>query len=97
MVFKPAVAFVLVATLSGCAYDTYGNHSRTNNGRASRPDRAAFDSGYRDGARQGRAALSAAGRSLAGQVWRRYCAASFRRLTPPPSACITLFSSFTDA
>lgn len=54
MVFKTAVAFVLVATLSGCAYDTYENRSRTNNGRASRVDRAAFDGGYRDGYARGR-------------------------------------------
>ncbi len=61
---KFTFAFVLLAvTLTGCAYDTYGNrrggsgNSGYGNGNAgnSRNERVAYDNGYRDGLRQGRA------------------------------------------
>lgn len=59
MMFSSALVLLLAATLTGCAYDTYGNrggygNGNGNNGRNSRNDRAAYDSGFRDGARQGR-------------------------------------------
>jgi len=54
MVFRTAIALVLVAALPACAFDTHGHHSGNNNGRASRVDRAAFDGGYRDGYANGR-------------------------------------------
>jgi len=57
MMLKSALALLLAVTLTGCAYDTYGNRGGygNNNGRNSRSERAAYDSGYRDGVRQGRA------------------------------------------
>ena len=55
MIFKTAVALALAATVSACAYDTYGNRSGNGSyGRSSRNERAAFDTGFRDGVRQGR-------------------------------------------
>lgn len=57
MIFKSALVLILAATLTGCAYDTYGNRGGSgNSGRGSnaRTERAAYDSGYRDGVRQGR-------------------------------------------
>jgi len=35
MMFKSALVFVLAATLTGCAYDTYDN--RGGNGRGAQP------------------------------------------------------------
>ena len=61
MKFNFALVLLLAATLTGCAYDTYGNRRGGNgnsgygNGNNSRNERAAHDNGYRDGLRQGRA------------------------------------------
>jgi len=56
MMLKSALALLLAVTLTGCAYDTYGNRGGYGgNSRNSRTERAAYDSGYRDGVRQGRA------------------------------------------
>jgi len=56
MMLKSVLALMLAVTLTGCAYDTYGNRGGYgNNGRNSRTERAAYDNGYRDGVRQGRA------------------------------------------
>jgi hypothetical protein len=59
MMFKTAgaAAFVLATTLaaSACAYDTYDNRGRYGTVSNARNERAAFDTGYRDGLRQGRA------------------------------------------
>ena len=52
MMLKSALVLVLAATLTGCAYDTYGNRggngNGNNSGRNSRNERAAYDSGYRE-------------------------------------------------
>lgn len=53
MLLKSALAVMLAVTLTGCAYDTYGNRGGYGN-NGSRNERAAYDSGYRDGQRQGR-------------------------------------------
>ena len=53
MVLRTTIAFVLVATMSACAYDTYGRHPGPNNGRSSRVSYP-FDDGYRDGYEHGR-------------------------------------------
>ena len=61
MKFTSAFILLLAVTLTGCAYDTYGNSRRGSgnsgygNGSNSRTERAASDNGYRDGVRQGRA------------------------------------------
>lgn len=56
MMLKSALVLVLAATLTGCAYDTYGNNNGRNGkgNNNSRTERSAFNSGYQDGARQGR-------------------------------------------
>ena len=59
MKFTSAFVFLQAVTLTGCAYDTYGNRrggsANSGYGNNSRTERAAYDHGYRDGVRQGRA------------------------------------------
>jgi hypothetical protein len=56
MMLKSVLVLVLATTLTGCAYDTYGNNNRRygNGNNNSRTERSAFNAGYQDGARQGR-------------------------------------------